>query len=307
MQPNAVDDGNFRAELFAFLDREKDDAGLVTWKQLRQFQLSSGKQVSIIGQNGIQRPRGIGLLGAVTMLTTYRSNPTERPYDDRLGEDGYVRYKWKGAKGDTWDNEALRNAIALKLPLAWFRAVDTGIYEVLYPVWIAGEEPQETQFVLAFDEDIRDQWNGDIWLAPDLAARRRYAEASVKRRMHQPMFRARVLHAYGKQCALCRLKHVELLEAAHIREDSASGEPVVTNGISMCVIHHKAFDTTIIGIRPDYVIEVQPKVLEEKDGPTLQHALQGVHGGRLILPTQRAAYPDKSLLEERYHRFLQAG
>lgn len=307
VQPNARDDAQFRADLFTFLDTKKDGAGLITWQQLKEFQLSSGRNVAIIGQNGIQRPRGLGLLGAVTILTTYRAKQSERPYDDRVGEDGYVRYKWKGVRGETWDNEALRQAMQFKLPLVWFRGVDTGVYEALYPVWIAGEEPSAMQFVLAFDEDVRDQWGGEIWLAPDLAARRRYAEASVKRRMHQPMFRARVLHAYDRQCALCRLKHVELLEAAHIREDSASGEPIVTNGISMCVIHHKAFDTAIIGIRPDYRIEVQPRVLEEEDGPTLKHALQGVHGEMLILPAQRKAHPDPALLEERYHRFLEAG
>ena len=139
------------------------------------------------------------------------------------------------------------------------------------------------------------------------ALRREYAERLVKQRTHQQGFRRRVLAAYGNQCALCRLQHIPLLDAAHIREDSEGGEPIVPNGIAMCAIHHRAFESEVIGIRPDYVIEVQARVLLEKDGPTLQHALQGVHNTALQVPKQVSARPDVVLLEERYERFLKAG
>ena len=43
----------------------------------------------------------------------------------------------------------------------------------------------------------------------------------------------------------------------------------------MCAIHHRAFDNAVLGIRPDYVIEIREDVLSEIDGPTLLHALQG--------------------------------
>ena len=61
-----------------------------------------------------------------------------------------------------------------------------------------------------------------------------------------------------------------------------------------------------MGIRPDYVIEVQRQVREEHDGPTLRHALQGLHQQSLNLPTRRAAHPDPVLLEERFERFREA-
>jgi hypothetical protein len=35
-----------------------------------------------------------------------------------------------------------------------------------------------------------------------------------------------------------------------------------TNGLSLCKIHHAAFDRGIIGIRPNYVIEIR-KALRE--------------------------------------------
>ena len=112
--------------------------------------------------------------------------------------------------------------------------------------------------------------------------------------------------AYNSQCALCRLRHPELLDAAHIREDSDGGEPVIPNGVAMCAIHHRAFDTDVIGIRPDHVIEVRPDVLDETDGPTLQHALQAIHGVEMTLPSDRAAWPAENLLEERFDRFRAA-
>jgi putative restriction endonuclease len=75
----------------------------------------------------------------------------------------------------------------------------------------------------------------------------------------------------------------------------------------MCAIHHRAFDALVVGVTPKYVVEVRRDVLDERDGPTLEHALQGVHGRSLILPARPAHYPDPDLLEERYARFRRAG
>jgi len=164
------------------------------------------------------------------------------------------------------------------------------------------------QFVVAFDEIMRDDWQFQDRLPhpADVALRREYAEATVRRRLHQPVFRQRVLLAFESQCALCRLRHQDLLEAAHIREDAEGGEPVVPNGISMCVIHHKAFDRQVIGIRPDYQVVVREDVLEEQDGPMLLHGLQKMHGTTLTLPAQEPAWPDPELLDFRFERFRAA-
>jgi hypothetical protein len=54
------------------------------------------------------------------------------------------------------------------------------------------------------------------------------------------------------------------------------------------------------------VIEIREDVLGEIDGPTLQHALQGLHSSKLALPQSRPAWPRQDLLEERYERFRAA-
>ena len=124
-------------------------------------------------------------------------------------------------------------------------------------------------------------------------------------RLHQRSFRERVLDTYQEQCACCRLKHLELLDAAHIVGDlDPEGEPVVNNGISLCKLHHAAFDCNILGIRPDYVIEINKDVLDEVDGPMLRHGLQGMHQSKLILPRASQSYPDQRRLEARYAEFI---
>jgi putative restriction endonuclease len=303
----ADEDDRLRAAAFAYLAglRERS-GGLVRRHELEAFELEGRSMPLVERQRGIRKAAGFE--AAISILTTYAPRPDMRPYDDGVGPDGYPRYKWRGTDPDSFDNRALRVAMERQKPLVWFVAVAPGVFEAVYPVWLVGEEPDQTQFVVAIDEAMREQWTDAVFHHPtDLVVRRLYAEDVVKRRLHQRVFRDRVLLAYGSQCALCRLRHPELLDAAHIREDSEGGEPIVPNGVAMCAIHHRAFDSFVLGIRPDYVIEVRPDVLGEADGPTLRHALQGLHRQELVLPRQRAARPDPELLEERFERFRAAG
>lgn len=107
---------------------------------------------------------------------------------------------------------------------------------------------------------------------------------------------------------MCRLRHHQLLDAAHIVADSEEeGAPEVRNGLALCKLHHAAFDEYFVGVRPDGVVEVRRDVLEEEDGPMLLHGLQGLHESSLFLPHRKADRPDPALLGRRYERFLRAG
>jgi putative restriction endonuclease len=134
--------------------------------------------------------------------------------------------------------------------------------------------------------------------------RRRYATRLFQQRLHQREFRERVVRAYQHHCAVCSLRRDELLEAAHIVADADPfGVPRVPNGLALCTLHHAAFDAHLIGIRPDYVVQVREDVLDDEDGPMLIHGLQGFHGARLLVPRHATAQPDRQLLEERYALF----
>ena len=129
----------------------------------------------------------------------------------------------------------------------------------------------------------------------------------VRQRLHQQAFRERVLEAYREHCAICSLRHHELLEASHIVADSdPEGEPHVSNGLALCKLHHAAFDAHIIGVHPDYRVEVRLDVLEEIDGPMLKHGLQGFHNQSLLVPRSDSLKPNRTFLEARYALFRKA-
>lgn len=133
---------------------------------------------------------------------------------------------------------------------------------------------------------------------------RRYATREVKVRLHQGRFRAIVLPAYRERCAICSLKEVALLDAAHITGDAlTAGAATVRNGLSLCSIHHRAFDQHLVGVSPDYQVSVSRKLLEEEDGPMLD-LLKQFHGAGLVLPNQAKQRPDRERLAERFDLFL---
>ena len=116
-----------------------------------------------------------------------------------------------------------------------------------------------------------------------------------------------MLNAYKEQCSICRLRHRELLEAAHILPDKHPlGEPVVSNGLALCKLHHAAYDRNILGISPDLHIQIRKDVLEEIDGPMLIHVLQDFQGTKIFTPRSSHLKPNPAFLEERFKIFTEA-
>ena len=96
------------------------------------------------------------------------------------------------------------------------------------------------------------------------------------------------------------------MDAAHIIPDrEAESEVTVNNGLSLCKLHHAAFDSFILGVTSDYTIKVRDDVLEEEDGPTLKYGLQGLNDVQLILPRRKVDYPDQEALDWKYQQFLE--
>ena len=197
----------------------------------------------------------------------------------------------------------LREAMRRQIPLIYFHGIVPGRYAASWPVYIVGDDPVSLTFTVAVDDKQLALAAPSIQ-TPETEIRRRYVTRQVRQRLHQQAFRERVLTAYREHCAICRLRHHELLEAAHIVADSdPEGEPTVSNGLALCKLHHAAFDCHILGVNPDYRVEVRDEVLSEIDGPMLLHGLQGFHGTTLQVPTREALRPDRRFLEERYTVF----
>jgi len=70
----------------------------------------------------------------------------------------------------------------------------------------------------------------------------------IKTRLNQNFFRKMVLVNYDEKCALCNLNHTSLLIASHIIPWSKDRENRLNpkNGLCLCAIHDKAFDSGLI-------------------------------------------------------------
>ncbi len=303
-------DGQVRIAAFEFLgDLQQIHGDTLPRDALQQGFSFRGTRVPLLGPQGIFKP---AILPEVPLSIT-TAPPVEgrpRPYSDQWTEDGsFIRYRYRGTDPNHRENAGLRRAMRDEIPLVYFFGLVPGLYAATFPAYIVRDEPDALTFTVAVDEHLLDV--GDEPFVEDPMPRRAYITRVVRQRLHQVSFRQRVIRAYRTTCAICRLRHRELLDAAHILPDTdPRSEPLVSNGLSLCRLHHAAFDRNVLGIRPDLQVEIRRDVLEEVDGPMLIHGLQGFQGfqgATLLVPRSTELQPNRDFLAERYERFRDAG
>lgn len=294
-----------RVRLAAFAKAEelaRRGGGLITADALSAGFDLDGERVPLWNQmRGIYRPAVLRESGAALSIHTSFNSP----YDDheKVGGERLV-YRYQGNNPDNRDNRALRRAFEFRRPLLYLIAGRPGVYRAVFPCYITADRPAELCVELAVDAP------GEILMGTDGdtggALRKAYATRVVRQRLHQDRFRYSVLRAYRVRCAICRLRHEALLDAAHILPDrDERSQPEVPNGLSLCKIHHAAYDANILGIDPDYVVSIRDDVRDEKDGPMLRFGLQGVHKTTLTTPHSDAARPNRDFLAIRYKGFVE--
>lgn len=99
---------------------------------------------------------------------------------------------------------------------------------------------------------------------PEVAAlARRQLVRKVRTYAREAGFRRRVMAAYQSCCAACDCQ-LRLTEAAHIVPVvSPTSTDETCNGLAMCVLHHKAYDDGLLGVMPDYRIELSTRKLAD--------------------------------------------
>src|SRR3954452_12170745 len=150
-------DSGLRASAFAPLDRlllDSPDGGLRS-ADINTFTYRD-RPFRLIVQTGIWKPAGIA--AALSIRTTYTPPSQPPPYEDDLGGDGLVRYKYRGEDPNHSDNRALREAQKRQAKLIYFVGVASEIYTAHYPVWIVAEDRARMEFSVAVDEAQR--WMG---------------------------------------------------------------------------------------------------------------------------------------------------
>jgi putative restriction endonuclease len=296
-------DTQIRTAAFAWLEQLTLIHGdVLPWEDLHKGFDFNGERIIPIGATGIWKPRIMDLPLSIT------TSPNS-PYTDAFTADELLKYNYRGTDPYHKDNVGLREIMKRRIPLIYFLGVSKGNYLAAWPVYIVNDNILELSFKVAIDDMTYLKKTGELEVAEDPGSysRRKYITSKTLIRLHQRSFRERVLMAYQNQCSLCRLRHRELLDAAHIICDrEETGEPIIQNGLSLCKIHHAAFDQNIIGINPDYQIKVRKDILEETDGPMLKYGIQFLENEKLVLPRNKINWPDRGRLDVRYQGFLKA-
>jgi putative restriction endonuclease len=248
-------------------------------------------------QKGIYRAAAQSGPAALAIQTSANS-----PYADADTGAGWI-YDYRAGDPNQPDNRALRTAHELQVPLVYYVATRPGRYTAEYPVYVTADD-RAARCVLVQRGVMAPVRGTPEPQLPDDEIARVYAFREARVRVHQRRFRGRVLVAYRDQCAVCRLKEPRLLDAAHIVGDlEERGEPEISNGLSLCSIHHRAFDEDLVGITPDYDVRVSRRLLDDEDGPMLE-LLKGFDRQPIVVPRGHATRPDRERLAVRFERFL---
>lgn len=270
--------------------------GMLSRNELGNFSYA-GLNIRVIDvQGGIWNP-GASWPFAEPLRATLSINTTlSGKYDDQEVQGGLWRYDYQSGSTEG-KNSKLRKAMELQLPLLWFRQQATGDY-VPYRVFIINDFPSERYCLMAPDRALA------VASQSESPIERKYAERLMQQRLHQPAFRAQVISAYETKCAICTLAHGLLLDAAHITPDrDADSSTSVTNGLSLCKIHHTAYDINIVGIDSDYKVHIREDILQEIDGPMLEHGIKEMDMRSLWIPHTKSKQPDRERLAERFTVF----
>lgn len=261
--------------------------------------LLANKAVGIFKPKQLQR-------GALSIKTTKPRSGRVNIYADAEDADGTFVYSQQGDDPNNHYNRALRECWEAQLPLIYFHAVAEGIYKAIFPCFIESIDTQSMTCRVAVAPTL--SAGEKLYAKPEdeesRRIERRYALRETRTRLHQAEFRERVLAAYGNRCAMTSLPVPELLEAAHIVPDAhEKGVAEVNNGICLSRIHHRAFDANLIGVTPDYRIQVSERLMGINDGVILEGGLKALHEQALVLPEIQRSWPNRELLELRFKEF----
>ena len=130
----------------------------------------------------------------------------------------------------------------------------------------------------------------------------RLTDTMSRQEVRDPRFRDVVLRAYESRCALCELD-VKVdgkpigIEAAHIKWHCARGPAKVKNGMALCVLHHKFFDSGLFTVLCDLTILVGGWA----EGDSVEDSLNKYGGAVLpVIPDCPDQRPASKFLE--WHR-----
>ena len=136
----------------------------------------------------------------------------------------------------------------------------------------------------------------------DFLYRNQVERAEEENPTRSAAFRREIMRMYNYTCAVCRLRVVtvdgeSVTEAAHIIPFGITHNNDVRNGISLCKLHHWAFDRGLISLSRTYKVIVSELMSEQ--GPT-ERLLSALRKESILLPDHNLLYPAQDALK--WHR-----
>ena len=145
-------DARVRVSAFTFLAEQTRLLGEVLPRTLLSRGFSfEGRQVRLMGPQGIFKPAILPEL-PLTITTVPTVEGRERPYEDEIGENGLIVYRYRGTNPDHHENVGRRTATARQTPLIHFIGVVPSKYMALWPVFIVGDDPASLSFTVAVED-----------------------------------------------------------------------------------------------------------------------------------------------------------
>jgi len=135
-------------------------------------------------------------------------------------------------------------------------------------------------------------------VVPDIAAQLGVEFNSGKILQRDSKFRKDVLQAYDYQCAVCgydlRMDDVYVgLEAAYIKWKQFNGPCDVSNGLTLCAAHHKAFDKGVFSITGNFKVKISGRL---NGGIQAERLFFSFEGQEIFIPKKSIWLPNTDYL-----------
>lgn len=130
-------------------------------------------------------------------------------------------------------------------------------------------------------------------------------EVVIRQRVNQRFFHDVVFCSYENRCCITGLNQSSLLEACHISSWNidVKNRTNPKNGLCMNILFHRAYDSYLMAVTPDYDIIISEQMIDAAKEDTFRQYLQGLNGKQIILPEK--FLPDTDLLAIHYEQYRQ--
>src|SRR5262245_41872064 len=145
-------DADLRVQAFRFLDDLRAARGDALPRELLIAGFTfRGKRVALMSpQQGIFKPAQLEI--PLSIMTAPEKKGRPRPYEDSVGANGVIHYKYRGTDPSHRDNVGLREAMRRQSPLIYFVGLIPGSYYAEYPAFIVGDRPEALEFSVQVDD-----------------------------------------------------------------------------------------------------------------------------------------------------------